>query len=555
MDWAKTTARRDETHLSFGIRCPLYLRFYGILWDYCKQFDGILIRKPLQSSIFLMKLPSKCRSPIACWLRYSHNAAACGILIQVPSKYSSLVACWYRCHQHEATFWHVDTSKITMQQLCGMLIQVLSQCNSLEACCHKCHYHATAFWHVDTILLIQVPSQCRGLLTYWYKYHQHTATFWHVGAGTITIQQPCGMLIQLPSQCSNIEWCWYKCHHNAAHLRHVDTSAHHDAAALRHIDTSAISMKQPFVMLIQAQSQCSNLLLCRYRYNHNAATLRHVDTSAITMQQPWGMLIQVPSWCSSLEACWYKCHHDAAALRHADTSVMMQQPWGMLIQVPSWCSSLEACWYKCHDAAALRHVDTSAIMMQQAWGMLIQVPSWCSSLEACWYKCHHDAAALWTVEVVSQCKMKPLVSWWRYQLIWYSYFMLIWIQPQCRSRVTRAGASTTRVLVLPKMINMNILKTLYSSTTRVLIFQYSYSYVEYSPQPCLWHVIKTWYHYNALCHVDTGDNTMQQPFGLWCKIVFNFLLWNKRIFAYLKKKSNLSVFWEISNIICSIEDW
>ena len=50
----------------------------------------------------------------------------------------------------------------------------------------------------------------------------------------------------------------------------------------------------------------------------------------------------------------------------------------------------------------------------------------------------------------------------------------------------RAGASTTRVLVLSKMVNMNILKTLYSSTTRVLIFQYSYSYsyVKYSPQPC-----------------------------------------------------------------------
>ena len=56
-------------------------------------------------------------------------------------------------------------------------------------------------------------------------------------------------------------------------------------------------------------------------------------------------------------------------------------------------------------------------------------------------------------------------------------------RPHCVK--TRAGASTTRVLVLPKMINMNILKTLYSSTTRVLIFQYSYSYVEYSPQPWL----------------------------------------------------------------------
>ena len=55
-----------------------------------------------------------------------------------------------------------------------------------------------------------------------------------------------------------------------------------------------------------------------------------------------------------------------------------------------------------------------------------------------------------------------------------------WVNP-CR----RDGASTTRVLVLPKMINMNILKSLYSSTTRVLIFQYSYSYVQYSPQPCL----------------------------------------------------------------------
>ena len=52
------------------------------------------------------------------------------------------------------------------------------------------------------------------------------------------------------------------------------------------------------------------------------------------------------------------------------------------------------------------------------------------------------------------------------------------------SPVTRAGASTTRVRVLPKTIDMNILKTLYSSTTRVLISQYSYSYVQYSPQPC-----------------------------------------------------------------------
>ena len=43
----------------------------------------------------------------------------------------------------------------------------------------------------------------------------------------------------------------------------------------------------------------------------------------------------------------------------------------------------------------------------------------------------------------------------------------------------RAGASTTRVLVLPMTINMNLLKTLYSSTTRVLISQYSYSCVQF----------------------------------------------------------------------------
>ena len=49
--------------------------------------------------------------------------------------------------------------------------------------------------------------------------------------------------------------------------------------------------------------------------------------------------------------------------------------------------------------------------------------------------------------------------------------------------IDRAGSSTTRVLVLPQMMNMNILKTLHSSTTRVLIFQHSYSYVQYSSQP------------------------------------------------------------------------
>ena len=43
---------------------------------------------------------------------------------------------------------------------------------------------------------------------------------------------------------------------------------------------------------------------------------------------------------------------------------------------------------------------------------------------------------------------------------------------------------TTQILVLPKMINMNVLKILYWNTTHVPIFQYSYLYVQYySPQP------------------------------------------------------------------------
>ena len=34
MDWAKTTARRYKKHLSFGIWCDLYQRFYGIWLGY-----------------------------------------------------------------------------------------------------------------------------------------------------------------------------------------------------------------------------------------------------------------------------------------------------------------------------------------------------------------------------------------------------------------------------------------------------------------------------------------------------------------------------------------
>ena len=59
---------------------------------------------------------------------------------------------------------------------------------------------------------------------------------------------------------------------------------------------------------------------------------------------------------------------------------------------------------------------------------------------------------------------------WPLLLTWTNFNPSIW-----------AGASTTRALNLLKMINMNMPKTLYSSTTPVLIFQYSYWYVQYSP--------------------------------------------------------------------------
>ena len=44
MDWAKTTARGDEKHLSFEIWCDLYKRFYGrlIMVSYSSSFSNAL---------------------------------------------------------------------------------------------------------------------------------------------------------------------------------------------------------------------------------------------------------------------------------------------------------------------------------------------------------------------------------------------------------------------------------------------------------------------------------------------------------------------------------
>ena len=49
MDWAKTTARGDERHLSFGIWCDLHERFYGmvkftVLWGTMKNIDKLQLQ-------------------------------------------------------------------------------------------------------------------------------------------------------------------------------------------------------------------------------------------------------------------------------------------------------------------------------------------------------------------------------------------------------------------------------------------------------------------------------------------------------------------------------
>ena len=43
MDWAKTTARQDEEHLSFGLWCVLYQRFDGMFYLPCCASDVIPI--------------------------------------------------------------------------------------------------------------------------------------------------------------------------------------------------------------------------------------------------------------------------------------------------------------------------------------------------------------------------------------------------------------------------------------------------------------------------------------------------------------------------------
>ena len=51
MDWTKTTARRDENHLSLGIWCTLYQRFDGISQDLLLKYSGINLQLNLNIAV------------------------------------------------------------------------------------------------------------------------------------------------------------------------------------------------------------------------------------------------------------------------------------------------------------------------------------------------------------------------------------------------------------------------------------------------------------------------------------------------------------------------
>ena len=139
--------------------------------------------------------------------------------------------------------------------------------------------------------------------------------------------------------------------------------------------------------------------------------------------------------------------------------------WSFQSVTPVWFTDGKEMMHK--DWRSLEQSGTKPNLVAKIWPpTLVTICAWLSKLVAnVSSQFHHlgdNGAAIWQLNVRSDSAFVDHLE-------------------------SRAGASTTRVLVLPKMINMNILKTLYSSTTRVLIFQYLYSYVQYSPQPCLSH--------------------------------------------------------------------
>ena len=100
--------------------------------------------------------------------------------------------------------------------------------------------------------------------------------------------------------------------------------------------------------------------------------------------------------------------------------------------------------------------------------------------------------------------------------------------------VIRFGANKTRVLVLPKLINMNIPKILSLSATWVQIFQCSFSYFQNSSRPCMsqsilsyeLHLLSIIYKYSDLCASVTGQmlSWLIWCLGLWRKADLQWLL-------------------------------
>ena len=59
MDWAKTTARRDEKHFSFGIWCDLYEKLdgnYGPLYDYHYEKSWVTFVEILSNAVCIILL-------------------------------------------------------------------------------------------------------------------------------------------------------------------------------------------------------------------------------------------------------------------------------------------------------------------------------------------------------------------------------------------------------------------------------------------------------------------------------------------------------------------
>ena len=77
MNWAKTTARGYKKHLSFGIWCDLYKRFYGSWLDIWRQNQSATLAMPKQDllswSAFSSSMNTCTWKPLDCWLEAAES--------------------------------------------------------------------------------------------------------------------------------------------------------------------------------------------------------------------------------------------------------------------------------------------------------------------------------------------------------------------------------------------------------------------------------------------------------------------------------------------------